>query len=494
MVNKENLPEVYDCIGVAFAALQIIYDDNRETILDYCFVQTNKACESIFNDEIIGKTVKFVIPKIDNCWMKYCEKAALGNIESVSFNYPMIIEDKKRYFRVTAIHSTPEVLLLIFYEYTNFKELVEKFQESSIEVNKLNKLKAAFLSNMSHEVRTPLNAIIGFSCLISKESENPKFDEYLPYIKNGGEQLLNLINDILDLSKIESGNVTITEQEVDLEKFLYGIKKQFENNSKGIEIKVNIDTSLEEKMIMLDQLKITQILNKLVTNALKFTSEGFIEIGAKRKKREVVFWVKDTGIGIAREKQKLIFENFTQADEKIAINYGGIGLGLSIIKGLIRVMDGKIDVESEESIGSTFFFSLPYKRMECYNKEITVPKKHYTLKEKNILVVEGSGDQQYINVKLASTGATVFVARDAKQAMNVFVEEKLDIVLMSIKLPGKDGFHIFQDMREIDGHIPIIALAKKEANEKWFSIGFTDYISEPYSNDYLIEIIRKHIL
>jgi signal transduction histidine kinase len=233
----------------------------------------------------------------------------------------------------------------------------EKAEES-------DRLKSAFLANMSHEIRTPLNSIIGFSELLDDSSfdENQK-REFIQHISTNGNNLLNIISDIMDISKIESGEITIRPRKINVQELLENVKSSnwLRASEKQLEFRFNSDGagSAAEVNVSADLDRLHQIFNNLIGNALKFTSKGYIEIGFQPKDSEIEFFVKDTGVGIDSEFHERIFERFRQVELPTVRKYGGNGLGLTITKNLIGLMQGKIWLESEPGKGSTFYFSLP---------------------------------------------------------------------------------------------------------------------------------------
>ena len=239
-----------------------------------------------------------------------------------------------------------------------------------------DRLKSAFLANMSHEIRTPMNGIIGFSGLLSKDNlSEEKRSNYVRIIQNSTTQLLTIITDILDVSKIEAGLLSIYEQKFNLNDMFDELHAQFEIEKKQkfkeeIELKIHKGLENIEAEIFSDRARIYQVISNLIGNAIKFTEKGTIEFGYKViNKEKIIFFVKDTGIGIDREKQSIIFERFRQVDDSTNRKYGGTGLGLAICKGLVSLLGGKIWVESNPGSGSVFYFSLNYKPITAYSSE-----------------------------------------------------------------------------------------------------------------------------
>lgn len=268
---------------------------------------------------------------------------------------------------LTEILNPEEERLLLFDNITEKKKIIEELIIAKEKAQERDQLKSAFLANMSHEIRTPLNSIIGFAKLL----QDPDFDltqrnEFTQLICSNGEQLLSILNDIMDISRIEAGQVQIKKDIVSGHGIIIEIQNEFTNkaNGKGIELRGDSISTSNEIFLESDRTKLKQILTNLVSNALKFTKNGFIEIGIRTKENFVQFHVKDTGIGIPKENQDTIFERFRQVEGALSRYYGGNGLGLSISKGLTELLGGEIWVESIPGKGSTFYLLIPTS-MKC---------------------------------------------------------------------------------------------------------------------------------
>ena len=263
---------------------------------------------------------------------------------------------------LTEVLNSDEERLLIIDNITEKNKTIVELTLANKKAQESDQLKSAFLANMSHEIRTPLNSIIGFAELI----QDPDFDliqrnEFTQLICSNGEQLLGILNDIMDISRIEAGQVQIKKDIVSGHEIIIEIKNEFTNkaNGKGIKLRGDSISTSNEIFLESDRTKLKQILTNLVSNALKFTKNGFIEIGIRTKENFVQFHVKDTGIGIPKEHQDTIFERFRQVEGALSRNYGGNGLGLSISKGLTELLGGEIWVESMPGKGSTFYLLIP---------------------------------------------------------------------------------------------------------------------------------------
>ncbi len=369
----------------------------------------------------------------------------------------------------------------------------EKAEES-------DRLKTAFLQNMSHEIRTPMNAIMGFSQLLESNFDNkPKIETFSKIINQRCNDLLDIINDILDIAKIESGQLTVNEEECNLIELFSELTDFFREHQKRMG-KQHIKFSLEancgspDTKIIIDKVKLKQIFINLIGNSFKFTQQGCIESGCKiDDSGMLLFYVSDTGIGIAADKYKAIFERFTQLEHEI----GGTGLGLPIVNGLVELMGGSIWVESELGKGTSFFFSLPY---IVYNKpdnpkNIENINSAFTFPEKTILLVEDDiYNAEYIKELLSNSKINIIHSNTGSNAVQIVKEKEIDLVLMDIRLPDMQGYDVCRLIKEIKPTLPIIAQTAYAALDdklKAISSGCIDYVSKPIKKEHLLLLIKK---
>ena len=379
----------------------------------------------------------------------------------------------------------------------------EKAEES-------DRLKTAFLANMSHEIRTPLNAIMGFSGLLSPKLDEEVTNNYVNIINNSGLQLLSIINDIIDIAKIEAGQINIEVSECQVNSFLKELltsKKQKLINEKteNKRIKLSIDNPDDNFTIQTDPTRLKQVMTNLVNNALKFTEQGKIEFGYhlpgniendKVNENEILFFVKDTGIGIKKSQHEFIFERFRQVENSLTKRYGGTGLGLAISKSLIEKLGGRIWVESEEGKDSRFYFTVPYKEQKGRIK--VSPKKNLgsqLIEGKTILIAEDEPSNFHIlEILLGKTKSKLIWARNGQEAIDLFKKNKetIDIVLMDIQMPIKNGLVATKEIKQIKSDVPILAqtaYALSGDKERFLKAGCDDYISKPIEKDLLFEKI-----
>ncbi|MFW6328367.1 MAG: ATP-binding protein [Bacteroidota bacterium] len=374
-----------------------------------------------------------------------------------------------------------------------------------------DRLKTAFLANMSHEIRTPMNGIIGFAQLLSEEDLFPgQIKEYARSILDNGHLLINLINDIIDLSQIETGHVKIEKKEFGVNALIddvYNKFKSYQSVDRKKDIAFDIVKSIpdDQDLVISDPARIKQILSNLLGNAFKFTSKGSITFGVHQKNETLEFFVKDTGIGISPGQHDTIFERFVQADISATRKYGGSGLGLAISKGFAELLGGKIWFESEPGKGSTFYFTIPSLTKSHITKTDNDKKTAVFPGQENVnwsgytfLVVEDDLlSSKYLELLLKKNNANVLLANNGKKAIDFFTGEntlKIDLVLMDIQLPEISGYDATRLIRKYNHSVPIIAQtahAMTNDEKKCMEAGCNAYISKPINPTKLVSEIEK---
>jgi len=360
-------------------------------------------------------------------------------------------------------------------------------------------LKSAFLANMSHEIRTPMNSIIGFSDLLASPTiSEEKRKKYSHLIKNSGEQLLHLINDIVDISKIESNQLEIENSVFNANELLeevISIQRQSRYYKEKSNLQLTLKTTGKDLVLLSDKFRIMQIFNNLITNALKFTFEGGVNIGyhIKNKEKMVEFYVKDTGTGISEDQQVQIFERFVQADNQT--EKSGTGLGLSITKGLVELLGGSISLDSSPGKGSTFSFTIPLNHSESIEivKDDKTEIEISVLEDKLIYVAEDDFPSYYFVEEIfEGSKAELKHATNGMELLEL-VEEKIpDLILMDINMPVMDGINAVKKLRKKHKKVPVIAqtaYAMTNERETCMAAGCDDYIAKPIKPEKLLSMI-----
>lgn len=387
------------------------------------------------------------------------------------------------------------------YRYENELRIAKEKAEES------DKLKTIFLANMSHEVRTPLNAVIGFSDLLRDETlDSEKRNQYIDIITSNSRNLLELINDIINISKIEAGQLKISEDECDLNKVLGQMfrwleKEKNDRNKNNLQLKLSVSLPDNNCLILTDEIRLRQVIINLLTNALKFTESGSIEFGYNISDRRILFFVKDSGIGISKPNLRVIFERFKQVHEGSARKYGGTGLGLAISKAIVELMGGAITVESEPAKGSTFTFSVPYNPLPVKKHQRRMhdgDTSSINLKDTVILIVEDDvPSYYYFKTILEKNNAEVLHADNGPKALEIFKNRPdISVILMDLHLPEMTGYEITKEIRKVNPDVVIIAQtadALSETRNIVLSSGFSDYITKPINRTAVLEMIYRLI-
>jgi PAS domain S-box-containing protein len=393
-------------------------------------------------------------------------------------------------------------------QYEEYYQLNEVLRQTNYDLEKAkekaeesDKLKSAFLQNMSHEIRTPLNGILGFTNLLQDEDiTKDEFNEYTTLIKQSGQRLQEIVNNVLDISKIETGQEEIHIRQFHLNHLIKELFSFFMPmmNAKNIKLNYHVQLDDEYSLIETDEPKLIRVLTNLISNGLKFTPSGSIDYGYEIKDDFLEFYVKDTGIGIPLEKQDKIFERFIQADLSSTRTYEGAGLGLSICKGLVELLDGRIWFRSVPDKGTTFFFTIPYKPTNSYNEDIVELAEISTSKIlPKILVVEDDHISFMLLKKiLKNTDIELFHAENGAVAIEIVDDMNIDMILMDIRMPVLDGMDATKIIKAKKPDLPIIAQTAYAFNEEKNQIlasGFDDYLSKPIESEKLMRIISKYL-
>lgn len=512
--SKQELEEERNRLNEAQAIAKV---GSWELSLPFFLVSLSRESRKIFELEPEG------ICTWNNLKRKI-EKDDLTQLESVMLNAVETREAFNIECRMTTKDGSVKYLMCIgkvvvqnnvvtlkgtFQDITERKRVEENLKEAKRLAEEANTAKSRFLANMSHEIRTPLNGILGLTEIMQMDDLTPTHREYLDIMRNSGKTLSQLINDILDLSKIESGKLTLEHIPFDFTQLVdTNINRyKFLAQEKGLTLTCTVDPQIPAQLLG-DPTRISQIITNLISNAIKFTTAGSIQVEFTQVKREdnrstIQGRIVDTGIGIPSDKVDLIFESFTQADDTVTRRYGGSGLGLSIVKSLLKQMEGDIAVKSpannrtKRGSAFTFTMTLELQPEAARTPEVKRDGRLQFSTALNILLVDDNPVNLLVAEKiLKRLGATVTTAVSGEQAIEMVKTKSFDVVMMDIQMPGLDGHQASMEIRKLQFKRPIIALsanAYKEDMLKSLSAGMNDHIEKPFTDVQLFETISKHV-
>jgi PAS domain S-box-containing protein len=392
--------------------------------------------------------------------------------------------------------------VIVVFDITQRKKLEREMREARKAAEAGLELRKSILANVSHELRTPVNAIVGMSALLSATALSEQQREYLKTMRFSSDSLLVLIDDLLDVSRIESGKVELEFIEFDVRDNFSQLTKglSLRAEEKGLKFSWEIDTRVANRLRG-DVHRLNQVLTNLISNAIKFTEAGNVQLAvgcvmSTENKQRIRFEVKDTGIGIAANRQAAIFQEFTQEDSSTTRKFGGTGLGLAISKKIVELMGGQLELISEKNSGSSFFFELDLELGS--EQEQQAPIFNPDLRGARILLVEDNKVNQFLaNALLTSWKARVDISEDGADAVERVKTGDHDLVLMDLQMPVMDGFEATAVIRnELKSSIPIIGLSANALNderERSLQIGMDDYVSKPFKPELLYGIIQSYL-
>lgn len=389
-------------------------------------------------------------------------------------------------------------VLLTVRDVTRQKKILEELEMAKRNAELAGEQKTAFLANMSHEIRTPLNAIVGFAGLLAAASEQDR-NSYVEIIKGNTNMLLQLVNDILDMSKIEAGTLEFIYTDVDVNQIMRELEGIFRLRLEEADSPVRIffEPKLPVCFIHTEKNRISQVISNFLSNAFKYTSEGSITMGYEVREEGMYFYVTDTGTGIPEDKVNQVFERFTKLDAKRQ----GTGLGLSISQTIIKKLGGEIGVTSEYGKGSTFWFTLPEKPFDFLPLQPEEEKQFIELTEvtdsserKTILIAEDMDDNYLLYKIYLEKKYNLVRAENGEEAISMFLECTPAIILMDIGMPVVDGYQATEAIRQLSSNVPIVAVtafAYDEDKRKVMSRGFNGYLPKPLNKEALFNMLRQ---
>ena len=502
-------------VGVVESKYRILIDQLPfgvyRTDINGKFIYVNQALSKIFgyssNEELMQVNVSDIFVNIEERVRQQERwKKSIINSDEVQF--------KTKDNRIIYVRDTGLGVLNKSGEIEFFDGIIEDITSSVLIKNELilardksreaDRLKTSFLTNMSHEIRTPMNSILGFSSMLKRKGiHSHKREQYLDIIISRGQHLMQVLNDILDMTRIEENQFQVCPIPFVLNDFIEALHLTFHNELKNADNHVELisKSSLptEDSLITMDNQLLHRVFSILLNNAIKFTDKGVVEFGyTTDQENKLLFYVKDTGIGINPELNEIIFDRFRQVDESFTREHGGLGLGLSICKGLIKLMNGNIWVESDGKTGSVFYFRAAYCKETSLQAEIAIEDLPLHIENKQVLIVEDDpASYEYLNEILVSSGCRVLHATNGKNAMDIYANNSsIDLILLDIQLPEMDGYQFAKKIREQNTTIPIIAQtahALSEDKKKCIDAGCSSYLTKPIHYDLLLGTLREYL-
>lgn len=502
--------------------LQVIMDNVPDPIyimdVHHQYICANKGMAKLLGiddpEMAIGKTVyDFFTSEIADKFSEIEQTILMSGVPVLNSEKELPTPYGKNWYSVTIIgvknlNGEVSQLVGIFRDITQYKLSEEQLRNSKEKAEQADKLKSTFLANMSHEIRTPINGILGFANLMEiREFERDKQIQYLRIINSSGKLLLNLINDIIDIAKIEAGQINLETSNVDIQNmfddlldFYRGEKAR--RDKQHIDIRIEIPDQYSNISVITDSFRLRQVINNLINNSLKFTEKGSITFGYQIDKGNVLFFVKDSGIGMSEQDLEIVFERFKQAGCS-SKKKEGTGLGLAISKGLVELLGGKIWVDSRLGEGSEFYFTIPlYQGAQQENADYTRLAQQdyldYKWEGKTLLLVEDEDvNYLYIHELLKTTGVNLVRVVTGEEALTICRSmQQIDLILMDMRLPGINGFDATRLIKRIRQDIPIVAqtaYAMENEKKQCLDAGCDHYMTKPFDQEILFGVLNDYL-
>ncbi len=505
--NEEMLRSIFDA-----SPYSILVMDSDSTILD-CNNATLEMFHARNKRDIVEQNIEVLFPPDEFIKAQEEFRKAFNNEVVKKSQYILTKKDGSTFNAdisggmITDSSGSSKAYVIIITDITERLNFIESLKQAKLEAEESDRLKTAFLANMSHEIRTPMNSIVGFSNLLTEpEIQQSKKEEYLNHILRSSNSLINLIDDIIDISKIEAGQLNVNLSGYKVNDLVNDVYYTFKDSNKNPDLTYQLDIPPDSDYIKVktDPLRVRQILTNLVGNATKFTEKGSIEIGYRIKdhnlKQSIEFYVKDTGIGIPEDKLDVIFDRFRQIDDSRTRRFGGTGLGLAISKRLVELLGGSLRVESVVDQGSVFYFCLPYEPQKRETVKDTVPfsGSGYNWTGKTILIAEDENSNfEVLKAALNRTNIKILRAFNGEEAVAIVNKDKtINLVLMDIRMPKLNGYDATKQIKSFKPDLPVVSItayAMSEDESKSLNAGCDLYISKPIRPTKLLSLLNDFL-
>lgn len=496
-----NYKRILNELTGGYAYHQVIYEDGIP--VDYRYIDHNSEFIKItgFPENINGKTIREIAPGIENDskdWIGVFGKLASegGIIEFENYS-----ENLKAWYKIKAFSDGDGYFDVLFTDNTVVKQSGEKLEKAEEIAKDAIGVKNDFLANMSHELRTPLNGIIGMANLLGDSDLDSDQCEFLSMLMDSADNLLVLITDVLDFSRIENSELEIHKIDFNIRELVDITIGNLSKHAAGKGLSLNYKYHIDNRDIINgDKVRIGQILVNLVTNAIKFTQQGSVDVDIEKSDSQLRIIVHDSGIGISREECSNIFTSFRQIESTYTKTQQGVGLGLSIVKSLLDLMEGSISVESEPDKGSTFTVIIPIGDVTAEKRKVQEKIITSTGLRKILVVEDEAINRIYMVCLLNKAGWNIIEAEDGIEAVKKYQQEKPDFIIMDVGLPGLDGISATKIIREAEAAetgnyrayiIALTAHAFDEDIENCMNAGMDDYLSKPVSAKNLLDLIEN---
>lgn len=532
-LNKKNSHTIplHTLVENATSEMNILVEEVLRNIPAMVFVKdeemnflmvNNQICEflELEEEEILGMKTKELIPQWDfEHYEKHAKQVFRTGVPCYNLQDKLIINGSVRWV-VTNVAPLKNIkgetcaLIGVSWDVTDLKNMESYLRNSKDQAQKANQARGMYIANLSHEIRTPITSIVGMTEILQQMNLPSQQRECLDIIATSSSSLLSLVDDVLDLSKIEAGTIHLAEDPLDIYHLLEEVISvmKVKADKKALKIELLQDENIPRHLIG-DAFRLKQVLFNLMSNAIKFTDAGEVSLQVKLLLEsddlvKLFFSVKDTGIGIPISEQQRVFQSFSQGNITVSRRHIGAGLGLPICKGLVRLMQGNIQVVSEEGTGSEFVFEAVLKKMKMSTETapLTTIERYNAvqLKGRKILLAEDNAlNQKIITYHLAKEGVDLDIAEDGVECWERYHQGEYELVLMDVQMPGMNGFEATRKIREYEAEqnnkalVPIVALtanAMKGDKENCMKAGMTDYVSKPFTGKDLILKIKMNLL